>query len=206
MTTKKSRGTKTKTQLKKAESQKIAIQDRRNIVKLYLHRHMPIRDIAENLKVSIKTVEADIKAIDEEYAGLHNADRIGRKQRELEELDAMEAECLLEVSKMTERLERYLDKPEEHLGNLTGNQIKPILAAVSNHLTLFFDRRLKIKQTRAAWLGFDKPEPDPTTPGISLIQDNRKVVINMNGKEVDFMEWLEEDVIPTEPSGEVPTT
>ena len=180
----------------KKESRALAgtqgVEARRNLVKLYLRQHLTPHEIAVKLDVRTATVEQDITAIDKASLGVHKADLIGRKQRELNELDEMEADCIKAVKGMADRIEQYLVDPEKSFGKMSGNQISALLNFTAKGATEWHDRRLQIKRDRAKWLGFEKQD----TEAVGVInQDNRSVVvININGKEEDFVNWVDQTV------------
>jgi len=172
-----------KTAAKKAASQTVAIQDRRKLVKLYLRQHLTTHEIAVKLDVKTSTIETDIKAIDNEALGVHKADLIGRKQRELAELDEMEALFIKLIDKNIKHLELCLKDP-----NSQAKEIK----ALSDNVTEWIDKRLQVKRDRAKWLGFEKTETESADVGY---QDNRSVVtIYINGKEEDWPKWVDRTV------------
>jgi len=180
----------------KKESRALAgtqgVEARRDLVKLYLRQHLTLYEIAVKLDVKTSTVEQDITAIDKASLGVHKADMIGRKQRELAELDEMEADCIKAVRGMSDKIEQYLVDPEKSFGKMSGNQISALLNFTAKGAAEWHDRRLQIKDKRAKWLWFERPETE--TAGV-INQDNRSVVmININGKEEDFVKWVDQNV------------
>jgi len=180
----------------KKESRALAgtqgVEARRDLVKLYLRQHLTPHEIAVKLDVKTSTIGQDITAIDKASLGVHKADLIGRKQRELAELDEMEADCIKAVKGMADHIEQYLTDPEKSFGKMSGNQISALLNFTAKGATEWHDRRLQIKDKRAKWLWFERPETE--TAGV-INQDNRSVVmININGKEEDFVRWVDQNV------------
>lgn len=168
------------------------VESRRDLVKLYLRQHLTPHEIACKLDVKDTTIAQDITAIDKASLGVHKADLIGRKQRELVELDEMEAQCINAVKKMSDHIEQYLVDPEKSFGKMSGNQISALLNFTAKGAAEWHDRRLQIKRDRAKWLGFEKQ--DTEAAGV-INQDNRSVVmININGKEEDFVRWVDQNV------------
>ena len=159
------------------------VEARRDLVKLYLKQHLTHHEIAVKLDVKTSTIEQDIKAIDNGALGVHKADLIGRKQRELAELDEMEALFIKLIDKNVKHLELCLKDP-----NSQAKEIK----ALSDNVTEWIDKRLQVKRDRAKWLGFEKTETESADVGY---QDNRSVVtIYINGKEEDWPQWVDRTV------------
>jgi len=177
-----------KSQLQKKETKALAgkqgVEARRDLVKLYLRQHLTYHEIAVKLDVKTSTIEKDIRAIDKASLGVHKADIIGRKQRELAELDEMEALFIKLIDKNVKHLELCLKDP-----NSQAKEIK----ALSDNVTEWIDKRLQVKRDRAKWLGFEKVETE--IAGGVINQDNRSVVtIYINGKEEDWPQWVDRTV------------
>jgi len=179
--------TRKKSPIQKKQTRALAgtqgVEARRDLVKLYLRQHLTPHEIAVKLDVKTSTIAQDITAIDKASLGVHKADLIGRKQRELMELDEMEALFIKLIDKNVKHLELCLKDP-----NSQAKEIK----ALSDNVIEWIDKRMQIKRDRAKWLWFERPE----TEDASVVnQDNRSVVvININGKEEDFVRWVDQNV------------
>jgi len=159
------------------------VEARRDLVTLYLKQHLTHHEIAVKLDVKTSTIEQDITAIDKASLGVHKADLIGRKQRELAELDEMEALIIKVMNTQVKQLEVCLKEPE-----FNAKEIK----ARTDNVIEWFDKRLQVKRDRAKWLGFEKSETE--SAGVEY-QDNRSVVmININGIDHDFVDVVDQIV------------
>ena len=161
------------------------VENRRNLVRGYQKQHLPVREIAEKCKVKLSTIEADIKWLDKEAAGLFRTDELGRKSRELAELDSMEADAM----KYETRYSRLADQYEKEPGTFTEMQNKMRIDTARMESRYWFNKRLEIKEKRAKWLWFDQ-KPKEEIDSI-LTQDNRRFIINIHGRDRDIMEYLD---------------
>jgi len=176
----------------KALATRQGVENRRNLVRGYQKMHLPVREIAEKCKVKLSTTEADIKWLDKEAAGLFKTDELGRKSRELAELDQMEAVCIKLIETTIKQLENCLKDPQANAREI---------AACNDVVKDWFSQRRGIKQDRAKWLGFEKRnEPDKS---LDLNIDNRRFIINIHGRDRDVMEYLEGNVRELQAPGEV---
>lgn len=181
---------KKRTAAKKSVSQTMAVADRRNYVKTLLQQHLPVREIAEKVGVKVITIEQDIRALDREAAGLHEADQEGRKHRELEELDQLEADAIKEYSQATKKLHN-LDNPAKYFPALEPKDVRVEIAKALKKKQEAIAMRLKIKEFRAKWLGFEKKEAGPEA---AVVNDNRSVIINVSGHPEDFVKFVQRKV------------
>jgi len=164
----------------------LAVEDRRNLVRGYQKQHLPVREIAEKCKVKLATIEADIRWLDKEAAGLFKTDELGRKSRELAELDQMEAMCIKLIENSIKQLEKCFKDTTPSLYK------DKEIAAYNDVIKDWFGQRLKVKQDRAKWLGFEKSnEPEKSA---ELQIDNRRFIINIHGRDRDIMEYLDGNV------------
>lgn len=179
--------TKTKTAAKRANSQQVAIQDRRNLVHKLLLQHYTPRQIAERVDVKTTTIEADIRAIDKGFSGIDSAVSDHRKQRELDDLDMMEHDAMNQLEERVLELATFMNDAEG-LKEL-GNAAPAILSVMYKDAGSWFDRRLKVKQQRGKWLGYEVKELVAVEGAIG---NTINVNISMpDGKKVDFGEWAE---------------
>lgn len=155
------------TALKKRHAQEIAIRERRKRVHARLQQHRTLRDIAQELNISVETVLQDKKAIAKSLAKEH----VDIKAIDLDDLDTMEQEAI-------EHFRAWAFRADE-LWNLVADEgpSKTLESAMKN-AGVWWQKRLEVKRLKGKWLGYEVVEkaPEPIT------QDNRSITyINVNG-------------------------
>ena len=153
----------------------LAITNRRIRVADLLAQHRSLRQIAIELEIAVNTVVADKRAIDLELAEIYTTEYQWRRERELEDFDAIEADIIEEIKAAIDTEEKII----------------------------WLNQRVKIKLIRAKWLGYDvvakpttnEPMKEPT------FQDNRAVTNVYIGNSSDpdakpFIQELKEKLMP----------
>jgi AcrR family transcriptional regulator len=161
------------TRLKKSSSQLLAIKDRRKLVHLKLQQHLTIRQIAEQLGVTTATIVKDKKAIAKSLSVEHS----DVKAIDLDDLDSMERECIDQLQSRLLEVGALLQDTEQM--DELGNSAPKVLKAMYDNAGAWWDKRLRLKQLRGKWLGYEvKPEMIEQTN----IQDNSiKVFVQAPG-------------------------
>lgn len=177
---------------KKANSQKLAIQGRRNLVDVYLTQHLTPRQIHNLIPdVKLATIESDIKALARGYSSINGVVAEGKKQRELDELDMMEHDA---QNQLEEKLLYIAETLADKSGLQEMGKMAPkILQTIYSDAGSWWDRILKVKQYRGKLLGFEIKE---ATPAGGETNNTINLTIKMpdgteDGKSVSFGEWAE---------------
>lgn len=168
------------TKLKKSSSQALAISDRRRLVHLRLQQHFTIRQIAEQLDVTTNTVLADKKAIAKSLSKEH----VDMKAIDLDDLDSMEKDCIDQVQGRLAQVGALIEDVEE-----MGAQGPKILKVMYDNAADWWDKRLRLKQLRGKWLGYEAKLSDTVQ---TKIEDNSiKVFVQAPGREgpMSFAEY-----------------
>lgn len=174
---------------------RIGVEDRRNLVRGYQKQHLSVREIAEKCDVKMSTTEADIRWLDKEAAGLFNADELGKKSNELQELTEMEATAIKHWNKYSRLADQYEKEDPPNASEARANKLR--IDTARQEAKYWFNKRLEIKDRRAKWLWFDqRPKGDKEETAVGDINiDNRKITVNLNGRKedpeiVEAMEYL----------------
>lgn len=174
---------KTKTGLKKASAQRLAIAGRRRWVHKLLQQHYTMEKIAELVKVERTTIVKDKKAIAASLAEEH----VDIKQIDLDDLDDMEREAIKQMDLWVDRVQTMWDVGDEDHG-----YPKSLEPAMKN-AGAWYSKRLDIKRLKGKWLGYEVKE---ATPALEQTNNTISLTINMpdgtqDGKSVSFGEWAE---------------
>ena len=174
---------KTKTGLKKATSQKLAIAGRRRWVHKLLQQHYTIDKIAEMVKVERGTIIKDKKAIAASLAEEH----VDIKQIDLDDLDDIERDTIIQYALWDGRIEEMWAVGDDEHGYPKG------LDAAMKQRTVALSTRMEVKKTRGKWLGYEVKE---ATPLLEQTNNTINLTIKMpdgteDGKSVSFGEWAE---------------
>jgi len=158
------------TRLKKATSQTLAIKERRKLVHLKLQQHLTIRQIAEQLNVATATVLKDKQSIAKSLSVEHS----DVKAIDLDDLDAMERECIDQLQQRLTEVGALLQDSEQM--DELGREASKVIKVMYDNAGMWWDKRLRLKQLRGKWLGY---EAKLETVEQTHIQDNSiKVFVN----------------------------
>jgi transcriptional regulator with XRE-family HTH domain len=162
------------TRLKKSSSQALAIADRRRLVHLRLQQHLTIRQIAEQLGVTTRTIVADKKAIAKSLSAEHT----DVKSIDLDDLDSMERECIEQLEQRIQEIQAVLT---------SGDDDAKILKTMYDNAGSWWDKRLRLKQLRGKWLGYEA-----TTAAVETVnQDNSiKILVQAPQGEASFQDYV----------------
>jgi len=172
------------TRLKKSSSQALAIKERRKLVHLRLQQHLTIRQIADQLNVATATVMKDKQAIAASLAVEHT----DIKAIDLDDLDTMERECLDQLQKRLLEVGALL-QDTDGMGEL-GSAAPKILKVMYDNAGSWWDKRLRLKQLRGKWLGYEVKEATPLTGPTTNNTINLNIT-NPDGSSVPFDKWAE---------------